>query len=453
MKTKKSEETSPSKAGTSGEKTSPSKATVKPGADANTVEYNPAKNKYHVIDDASWQHGKPVPYLALAKTLECIEDTSARLRIAEILSNFLRSVIVLTPDNLLQCVYLCLNKLAPAFEGLELGLAERSLMKAVAQSSGRSEKQVQEDTEETGDVGIVAQNSCGRQAKLFRPPPLTVPAVFNQLKAVASMKGRDSMMRKLDKVVAMYNACKPIEARYLIRSLAGKLRIGLAEQTVLQAIALACTTTPPGQDYPPPILNAAQGISTEAFKAKLDEQALILKTTYCECPVYDKIIPMLLEHGIKELPKNCKISPGIPLRPMLAHPTKGVNEVHISGRGATVRIFSRNQEDNTSKFPEVVTRLADQLAEDVTECILDCEAVGWDRETNRILPFQILSTRKKKVDPEKGISLRFPRFLRIRDDKKVEEATSASQVAELYQNQDQVKNQAESKVATEDDFY
>lgn len=64
-------------------------------------------------------------------------------------------------------------------------------MKAVAQSSGRSEKQVLEDTEESGDIGIVAQNSCGRQTKLFRPPALTVPKVFNELKTIASMKGRD----------------------------------------------------------------------------------------------------------------------------------------------------------------------------------------------------------------------------------------------------------------------
>jgi DNA ligase-1 len=75
--------------------------------------------------------------------------------------------------------------------GLELGLAERSLMKAVAQSSGRSEKQVLEELEETGDLGIVAQNSCGKQRKLFHPPPLTVPKVFNQLRDLAGMKGKD----------------------------------------------------------------------------------------------------------------------------------------------------------------------------------------------------------------------------------------------------------------------
>lgn len=88
------------------------------------------------------------------------------------------------------------------------------------------------------------------------------------------------MQKKVEKIQSMYVACKNCEARFLIRSLAGKLRIGLAEQSVLQALALACTMTPPNQSYPPEILNASKGLSTESFKAKVDEDALILKTTY-----------------------------------------------------------------------------------------------------------------------------------------------------------------------------
>ena len=71
--------------------------------------------------------------------------------------------------------------------------------------------------------------------------------------------------------------------------------------------------------------------------------------------------------------------------------------MHVSDKGKTVRIFSRNQEDNTSKFPEIVSRLESQLGPNVDSCILDCEAVAWDRESSKILPFQVLSTRKKKV--------------------------------------------------------
>lgn len=75
----------------------------------------------------------------------------------------------------------------------------------------------------------------------------------------------------------MFVACKHSEARFLIRSLAGKLRIGLAEQSVLQALALACSMTPPNQ---PDVLDASKGVSSETFKNTYDRQALILKTTY-----------------------------------------------------------------------------------------------------------------------------------------------------------------------------
>ena len=74
--------------------------------------------------------------MALARTLEEIENTSGRLMCMEILSDFLRSVIALSPNDLIMCVYLCLNKLAPAYEGLELGMGETQLMKAVAQATG-----------------------------------------------------------------------------------------------------------------------------------------------------------------------------------------------------------------------------------------------------------------------------------------------------------------------------
>ncbi|CAH1155641.1 unnamed protein product [Phaedon cochleariae] len=397
----------------------------------NSDNYKPNSPKYHPINDAIWKHQDKVPYNALATTFEEIENISARLKIIEILSNYFRSVIVLTPNDLLPSVYLCLNKLAPAYEGLELGIADMSLMKAIAQSTGRTLAQVRSDNHEIGDLGLVAEKSKTNQRMLMKPARLSVRGVFEKLKDIAKMSGQASQAKKVEKIQSMFVACQGSEARFLIRSLAGKLRIGLAEQSVLQALALACTMTPPNQEYPPKVLNVSKSLSADSFKSEYDNCSLLLKTAYCECPNYEKIIPVILTEGVAKLPEHCKLTPGVPLKPMLAHPTKGVQEVlhrfdglkftcewkydgeraqiHIDGDN--VHIFSRNQENNTTKYPDVISRLNRCKVDDVKSCILDCEAVAWDKENKQILPFQILSTRKRKDAKEADIKVQVCIFM------------------------------------------
>merc|ERR1719384_2464693 len=261
---------------------------------------------------------------------------------------------------------------------------------------------------------------------MIQPTILTVPGVFRKLQEIARITGNSSGSKKVDLIQSLLVACRGSEARYVIRSLAGKLRIGLAEQSVLQALAQAVVQTPLGQDYPPSVHTSYRHTDTDKFKEVLKKEDLKLKTAYCECPSYDILVPALLAGGVDSLAATCKLIPGTPLKPMLAHPTKGVQEVltrfencrftcewkydgeraqiHLHEDGK-VNIFMRNQEDNTTKFPDIIARLPKCLGENVRSAVLDCEAVAWDREKKSIQPFQVLSTRKRKDAVEEEIKV------------------------------------------------
>ena len=126
------------------------------------------KTQYHPIEDCFWGRGEKTPYLALANTLLAIEETSGRLRTIEMLSNYLRSVIVQTPEDLLPSIYMILNRLAPAWEGIELGVGEFQLMKAIANTTGRSAAQIKAEFVKVGDMGKVAESSKSSQRTMFQ---------------------------------------------------------------------------------------------------------------------------------------------------------------------------------------------------------------------------------------------------------------------------------------------
>ena len=124
------------------------------------------------MNDACWKTGErylltqskrsvsvffSVPYSALSSTLLLIEETSARLEIIRILSNFFRSVLSLSANDLVYSVYLCVNKVAPEYDGIELGIGETIIMKAIADSTGRTLEQVKLDYKSKGDLGLVAE--------------------------------------------------------------------------------------------------------------------------------------------------------------------------------------------------------------------------------------------------------------------------------------------------------
>lgn len=201
-----------------------------------------------------WKAGTPVPYAALCKTFSLIELTTKRLIIMEHCSRFLRQVMRLTPDDLLPTVLLMINKLAPDYAGIELGIGESLIMKAIGETTGRSLQVIKADQKEIGDLGLVAVKSRSTQPTMFKPKPLTVRGVHQGLMGIATVTGNGAQGRKVDGIKKLLSSSDshlkekvdinkdkggPSEAKYIIRFLEGKLRLGLADRTVLVSLAQA----------------------------------------------------------------------------------------------------------------------------------------------------------------------------------------------------------------------
>ncbi|GAA5941308.1 DNA ligase (ATP) CDC9 [Sporobolomyces koalae] len=353
----------------------------------------------------SWKANEPVPYAALTATFDKIAATTKRLEISAYLTRFLVDVIERTPKDLLRVVYLCINRLAPEYESIELGIGESLLMKSIGEACGRTLAQVKSEYKETGDLGEVAQRSRERQRTLFKPKPLTINKVFEELTKIAKTSGQQSQARKVGTIKGLLATCQGFETKYLIRSLEGKLRIGLAEKTVLVSLAHAAVTAESKKN------------GKKLSPTRLEEGAETVKAVFSELPSYDLVVPALLEKGIDDVRSACFLTPGVPLKPMLAKPTKAISEVldRFEGKNFTceykydgeraqvhylengsIKVFSRNSEDMSVKYPDLVVQLPHCIKEGTKSFVIDCEAVAWDSEEKRLLEFQKLSTRKRK---------------------------------------------------------
>ncbi|KAF7196423.1 DNA ligase 1 [Pseudocercospora fuligena] len=389
-----------------------------------------------------WKAGDPVPYAALCTTFSKIELTTKRLEILALCSAFLRQVARLTPQDLLPTVLLMNGKLAADYSGIELGIGESLIMKAIGESTGRSLKIIKEDQQKIGDLGLVAAKSRQNQPTMFKPKPLTVRGVHEGLMKIATVEGQGSQGRKVDGIKKLLSSADvnlpkgqnvdiskdkggPSESKFIIRALEGKMRLGLADKSLQAALSHAMVAHAVSED--------GKKVPTEADLKKGEE---IFKAVYNELPAYEVIVPALLEHGIWKLRDALKLRPGVPLKPMLAKPTKSIGEVldRFEGKdftceykydgeraqihyvahdadedfAATVapkegktdrgvsNIFSRNSEDLSKKYPDILAKLPSWVKKGTKSFVLDCETVAWDVEKKHVLPFQQLMTRKKK---------------------------------------------------------
>jgi len=213
------------------------------------------------------------------------------------------------------------------------------------------------------------------------------------------------------------------EAKYIVRMLQAKLRIGIATPTVLQAIAYAFTLTSPARAGSEAVadVRTATGAARKT-DSKLETEFVdmegAVKQAFSEMPNFDKLIDALRSGcNATTLAEACHISLGVPVKPMLAKPSKGISEVteRLTGKRFTgewkydgeraqihvvsrdkILVYSRNSENMTEKYPDVIKVVQDTLCDGIESCVIDSELVAYDQVSKKILPFQVLSTRGRK---------------------------------------------------------
>eukprot|EP00796_Vickermania_ingenoplastis_P005430 gene5430-3915_t len=371
-----------------------------------------------------------VPYSVVVDTLVDISGTSSRLECVLHLTRLLLAVLRRAPQDLISVLYLVINKQAPAHEGVELGVGDSFLVKAVAESCGMTEARVKELYRNTGDLAEVAQNNKQRQLTLVQPAPLKARQVYATFRTVAEMQGKDVVRRRLDIIKRLLTDAKGPEVNIIVRALQQKMRIGLAESSALTAMGYAFVLHFMGETQ-------VKRMTPEQLQGALTLAAAGLARAFAEVPSLNVVIQAVLDHGFMILvsdstvaaahPGALSIRPGLPVRPQLATPTNGVgmifqrfqgkrftSEYKYDGERAQIHynksqgfhIFSRNSETQTSKYPDLISLLPRLFNDDKVESfIIDSEVVAVNPESGALQAFQVLQHRGRKNIEEDNISI------------------------------------------------
>lgn len=305
------------------------------------------------------------------------------------MTSYLVDLLKLTPKEVIEkVVYLTQGKLYPDFVDIQTGIAEKLAIQAVAKATGNNEKEISESLAKTGDIGETAQNFLAKkaQATLFVGASLTVDNVYDTLDKMARASGGGSMDKKLSLLAGLLTRATPKEAKYILRIVTGSLRVGIADMTVLDALAIAYGGGKEARDA----LERAYNISSDL----------------------GKVARTVAEKGLKGI-ERFEVSVGNPIRPMLAERLGSPEEIleKLGGKCAleykydgervqahkkseSVTLFSRRLENITDQYPDVAELFQKQVK--AKDAIIEAECVAVDADTGEMKPFQELMHRRRK---------------------------------------------------------
>lgn len=333
-------------------------------------------------------------YLKLAEVYNRLEKTTKRLEKTEIIADFLKR---LKDKDIQPIVYLLEGLVFPQNDPRKLGMSSQLVIKVIAISRGVSNEKVVSLWKKIGDLGELAEK-LEKTQRTLGGSKLTIDRVFNNLQKLASLEGKGTVNRKIGLVSELLSNASPLESKYIVRTIIGDLRIGVAAGVMRDAIAKAFDSDVKDIENAANFLNDYSEVIDEIKKGRL---------------------------------KNVGIKVGIPFKVMLGPRVESIKEAFeavgkpaqieskLDGFRVTihkdkdVKLFTRRLENVTRQFPDVVDYVKKYVK--AKSFILDAEVVGHDKKTGDYLPFQLISQRiKRKYDIEK-IAKEFPVEINIFD--------------------------------------
>lgn len=319
-------------------------------------------------------------YRDVVEFYEKVEATSKRLEITALLVDLLKRAQC---DEISKVVYMTHGKLFPDFYPEKIGMAEKMALRTLASISGREAKEVERLYKEKGDIGAVGEELLSSHANKGHSGGLSVTEVHDELARISEASGEGSQELKVKILGELLSRSTPKEAKYILRTVVGKMRMGVAAMTLVDALS-------------------------QAFATKQDRDAV--EMAFNITSDLGEVARVLCAHGLKGL-SSLHLQVNVPVRSMLAERLPGIKEImeklggkaafdykydglrmqaHISNGRA--RLFSRQLEELTSQFPEIAEAVA--AAFKGKSGIVEGECVPVDPNTGELLPFQVVSTRR-----------------------------------------------------------
>jgi DNA ligase-1 len=313
----------------------------------------------------------------LSGYLDRLESTSSRNELVKTLAELYTKS---SPNEIQPLTYLIQGRLVPFFEPVEIGLGEKLVMAAIAQAFGTPSDEVAKLFGRVGDLGLVAAELSAHSSNANLP----VNEVHARLMDIAVSAGAGSVEKKRSLFAALLKQVDPTSAKHLVRIALGRLRLGIGDPTVLDALSFAKK----GDRSLRPVLEGAYnrvsdlGLIAKTFWSGGEGEVNALKVTVGR-PIRSQLA--------ERLPNPEAVIQKLGL--VAVQPKYDGIRVQIHKNGSTVRVFSRNLEDYTLMFSELTA--AAQALKDET-LILDGEAIAYSKELEEYLPFQLTASRRRQ---------------------------------------------------------